>query len=300
MKNIIEQIKKGFGFAEQPVTLNNTGEESEKPVPVKPVQKSFSLPAANARREEVIGFIVKALEPYIDEKTQPIAGIRLYLKMSDAVDEQVTRVALHLDSPTVFQKEHLERKLSNYFIPLETYWTFECQLVKQDFPEHIFVRGDLGLEVLHRGQALAGPYISARLKILSGKAEQEEYVLNGKDKLRFHIGRSRSPQLSTGKMQYNDIVFPGKDDPSFNESVYAANLHVSRNHAFIQFNPQMNKFYLYADNGGLPDNGNKTRIHTSNGEGKLIAMPGVGHELHHGDQIELGGKVLMLFLLEEA
>ncbi len=295
MKNIIDQLKKGFGFTEKSPDTNNVVVESENITDKIPAQKSFSLPAANARREEVISFIIKALGPYIDEKVQPIAGIRLYLKLNDAIEEQLTRVALHLDNPIVFRQEYLERKLANYFIPLDNNWTFECQLVKSEFPENIFVQQNLGLEVLHHGQALAGPFISARIKILTGKAERGDYILNGKDKLRFHIGRSHAPQLSTGKLQYNDIVFPGKDDPSFEETAYQSNLHVSRNHAYIQFNPQVNKFYLYADKGGLPDNGNKTKLHTNNGDAKLISMPGVGHELHHGDQIELGGKVLMLF-----
>ena len=299
MKNIIGQLKRGFGFADRETPAPEQTENKEPVVIEKPAQTGFSFPAANAKREEIIGFIIKAMEPYIDEKIQPIAGLRLYLKVSDPVDEQLIRVALYLDNPSVFQREHLERKLVNYFIPLDTYWTFECQLVKSGFPENIFVRNNLGIEVLHHGQALAGPYISGRLKILSGKAEREEYELNGKEKLRFNIGRSRTPQLSSGKMQYNDIVFPGKDDPAFDENIYHNNLHVSRNHAFIQFNPQVNKFYLYADYGGLPDNGNKTKLHTIAGDAKLLSMPGVGHELHDGDQIELGGKVLMLFTLEK-
>jgi len=46
----------------------------------------------------------------------------------------------------------------------------------------------------------------------------------------------------------------------------------------------------------LPENGNKTRIYTTDDKVKSLNVPGVSHELQSGDQIELGGAAIIKFL----
>lgn len=267
------------------------------PVSVSLSPSPYSKPVANAKREELIRFILKGLLPYVDEKTRPIAGLRVYYKTADALETQIRKVALHLDEPAIFQQEYLERKLQNHFIPLDHVWFYEYVDVKDEFPENIFVENDFGLEVLHRGQAGTGPYQMAKLTIMRGLAEKKVYQLNPAEQLRFNIGRSKNPQLPSGKIQHNDIAFLEKTEMAADNEQGRYNQHISRNHAYIRFNPQSSKYMLYPDNGGLPENGNKLKIHSGD-HIKWLSIANVGHELHNGDQIELGGEALIQFNVE--
>jgi hypothetical protein len=74
-------------------------------------QPVLSIPATRAKREEIIRFIINGLKPYIDEKGHTIAGLRLYVVCNNKEGEETLQVALCADTPGMFQKEHLERKL---------------------------------------------------------------------------------------------------------------------------------------------------------------------------------------------
>jgi hypothetical protein len=277
------------------------------PTPNEPEQNSgspaakdnntvLSIPASRAKREEITRFIINGLKPYIDEKAATIAGLRLYVLCNDKEQEEILRVALCTDNTGMFQKDHLERKLVNNFIQLADGWFFEYHFVKDKLPEYCIIQGGMGLEVIRRGQDFVQQYSTARLQVLVGKAEFPEYELNPQKQLKFYIGRTKNPQLPSGKIHKNDIVFWGQGEPQFDEHSASANLHVSRNHAYIQYNPQLDKFFLFPDKGGLPENGNKTRIYTTDDKVKMLNVPGVSHELQHGDQIELGGHAILVFL----
>lgn len=258
-------------------------------------QPALSIPATRAKREEIIRFIINGLKPYIDEKGHTIAGLRLYVVCNNKELEETLQVALCTDTPGMFQKDHLERKLVNNFIQLSGGWFFEQHFVKDKLPDYCISQGAMGLEVIRRGQDFVQQYSIARLQVLVGKAEFPEYELNPQKQLKFNIGRTKNPQLTSGKIHTNDIIFWGQGEPLFDEQTAAANLHVSRNHAYIMYNPQLDKFFLFPDKGGLPENGNKTRIYTADDKVKSLNVPGVSHELQDGDQIELGGAVILIF-----
>ncbi len=296
MKNLLKGIKKSFGFDEDEKQENKESSPAKSAVTEKTPVDPYCTQAANAKRELLIGFIIKGLLPYVDEKTRPIAGLRIYYKSTDAVEDQVSRVALHMDEPAVFQQEYLERKLLNHFIPLDASWFYEYVQVKENFPENIFTENEFGLEILHRGQVGSGPYPQAKLTILKGIAEKKMYTLNPSEQLKYYIGRSKNPQLPSGKIQHNDIAFSDKAENAQEYEQLKLNQHISRNHAYIRFNPQSNKFLLYPDKGGLPENGNKLKIHSGD-QIKWLSIISVGHELQDGDQIELGGEALILFSL---
>jgi len=271
-------------------------EQNDVPTATGNTQPVLSIPATRARREEIVRFIINGLKPYIDEKAHTIAGLRLYVVCNNKELEETLQVALCSDTPGMFQKEHLERKLVNNFIQLAGDWFFEPHLVKDKLPDYCISHGTMGLEVIRRGQDFVQQYSIARLQVLKGKTELPEYELNPQQQLKFNIGRTKNPQLTTGKIHTNDIVFWGQDDPGFDAQTGAANLHVSRNHAYIQYNPQLDKFFLFPDKGGLPENGNKTRIYTADDKVKSLNVPGVSHELVDGDQIELGGAAILVFV----
>jgi hypothetical protein len=275
---------------------NPTPAAPEQSEPVQVSGPALSIPATKAKREEIIKFIINGLKPYIDEKGHTIAGLRLYIVCNNKEQEETLKVALCDDTAGMFQKDHLERKLVNNFIQLAGGWFFEHHIVTDKLPEYCITHGNMGLEVIRRGQDLFQQYSIARLQVLAGKTEFPEYELNPQQKLKFNIGRTKNPKLSTGRIHTNDIVFWAQDDPQFDPQTGAPNLHVSRNHAYIQYNPQLDKFFLFPDHGGLPENGNKTRIYTTDDKVKSLNVPGVSHELQNGDQIELGGAAILVFL----
>lgn len=274
-------------------------EQGEPSSATNNVQPALSIPATRAKREEIVRFIINGLKPYIDEKGHTIAGLRLYVLCNNKELEETLQVALCSDTPGMFQKDHLERKLVNNFIQLSGDWFFEHHLVKDKVPDYCITHGAMGLEVIRRGQDFVQQYSIAKLQVLVGQAELPEYELNPQQQLKFNIGRTKSPQLTSGRIHTNDIVFWGSEDPLFNAQTGIANLHVSRNHAYIVYNPQLDKFFLFPDKGGLPENGNKTKIYTVDDKVKSLNVPGVSHELVDGDQIELGGSAILVFKKNE-
>ena len=131
--------------------------------------------------------------------------------------------------------------------------------------------------------------------MLTGQAEQSEYMLEPDKQLKFYIGRTRMPQLFSGKIQQNDIVFLGKEEQGFNELTGNPNLHVSRNHAYIVYESATNSWLLYPDKGGLPENSNKIKVHSADDKVKWLNIYGVPHCLCDGDQVELGGEAVFRF-----
>ncbi len=294
MKKLINKLKKSFGLVEEKEEV--VGEPSTTVREEKPV--SF-VPATPMKRDAIIRFIIQTLNPYVDEKSMSVAGLRFYIVCAGQEQEEAARIALYTDKPGMFKTEQLERKLLNHFIQLEPDWFFEYHLLKDELPEGCIQQGNMGLKVIRAGDRVVEKYSIACLQVLVGQAEQFEYVLDPHTQLRFNIGRSKTPQLSTGKVQLNDIVFLAAGDPGFDEVAGRANLHVSRNHACIVYDPKTDKFLLYPDKGGLPDSGNKIKVHTADDKIKNLNMYGIAHQLQEGDQIELGGEAILRFKKEK-
>lgn len=288
MKNMLNKLKKGFGISyDEPVTAAPESSIEKEPV-------SF-MPVTPVKREAIIAFIVQALKPYVDERTVSVAGLRLYILCNSNEQEETAHVALCADKPGMFQASYLERKLLNHFIQLESNWFFEYEIVKEQLPDQCIRQGNFGLKVMRAHERVVEHYTKACIQVLVGQTAQHEYVLDPKTQLKYYIGRSKSPQLSSGKIQLNDIVFVGKDEPGFDEVAGRANLHVSRNHAYIEYDLKTGRYFLYPDKGGLPDNGNKIKVHTADDKIKFLNIYGVAHALHEGDQVELGGEAVLRF-----
>lgn len=289
MKNILNKLKKGFGISQEVPSTQDTG-TSEEPV-------SF-IPVTPVKREAIIAFIVQSLKPYVDEKTVSVAGLKLFIVCNDTDQEEAARVALCEDKPGMFRSSYLERKLLNHFIQLEPNWFFEYELVKE-LPANILTQGNFGLKVMRAHERVMENYTIGCLQVLVGQTEKQEYILDPKQQLKFYIGRSKKPQLSSGKIQLNDIVFLAKDEPGFDETAGRANLHVSRNHAYIEYDLKTGQYFIFPDKGGLPDNGNKIKVHTVDDKIKWLNIYGVAHALQEGDQVELGGEAVLRFKYAE-
>lgn len=283
MKNLLNKLKKGMGIPTETVE-QTTNEEPVSFIPVTPV-----------KREAIIAFIVQAMKPYVDERTVSVAGLHLYIVCNSAEQEEAAQVALCADKPGMFRSSYLERKLLNHFIQLEPNWFFEYELVKEELPANCLKQGNFGLKVVRAHERVMEHYTIGSLEVLVGQTDKKEYVLDPKQQLKFYIGRTKSPQLSTGKIQMNDIVFLGKDEAGYDEKAGQANLHVSRNHAYIEYDLKTGQYFIFPDKGGLPDNGNKLKIHTVDDKVKWLNIYGVAHALKEGDQIELGGEAVLRF-----
>jgi hypothetical protein len=256
------------------------------------------MPASPALRESITGFIIQSLQPYIDEKGIPVAGLHFYIVCNNPEQEDAARVALYTDRPGMFRTAQLERKLLNHFIQLDPDWFFECHVINdQQLPDNCIRKENFGLQVVRSGEQSAGHYSKGLVEVLAGLAGQREYELDPHKQVKFYIGRTSTPQLSSGKIQQNDIVFLGSDEPGFNEGTGSPNLHVSRNHAYILYDSKTGKWLLYPDKGGLPENGNKLKVHTSDDKMMWLNIYGVPHALCNGDQVELGGEAVLRFRL---
>ncbi|HTL06902.1 MAG TPA: hypothetical protein VL307_01550 [Chitinophagaceae bacterium] len=263
-----------------------------------PAARASFFPETKERRERITRFIVQSLMPYVDEAGVSIHGIKLFIRCNSNAEKEQAKIALYADKPGFYRAEKLQRKLENNFIQLSPGWSFHYELVTGDMPPCIFKEGEFGLDVLINQQR-SHQRLLARLQVLTGQTALADYVLDSSASQRYCIGRGFQPQLASGKIHTNDIVFLNRDDAGFDEKKGSVNAYISRDHAVIAFNPAFNKFLLYADKGGLPENGNKTKIFKANNQVERVDIAGIGHELSNGDQIELGAGAKLLFLEEE-
>lgn len=259
---------------------------------VKP-EKEEGLPPAPRKRKEILGFIIQKLRPYIDEGIAPVVGVQFYALCVSNEEEDLLNKALHSHNPDEFKNE-LQREFANNHIKLVDNWVFTFEIVKTKLPECKFVSHTFGLNLvndLHK----VGNHPKAKLITLKGQTAQKEYVLKPEEKQSYLIGREHTPELASGRIRINDIYFLAESDSEFDPVKGAANLSVSRNHARIGYDPVQKKYFLLADEGGLPSRGNKTKILKTNDAVIRVDVLGMKYELIDGDQIELGGETKLLF-----
>lgn len=131
----------------------------------------------------------------------------------------------------------------------------------------------------------------ARISVMPGMGmlEQEHYDLDGEKKSVYHIGRGHKGMKSE-TYRINDIVI---DETAADEATMQANSFVSSAHADIIF--RNGRFYLKACPGGCRSTGGSPTklIHDE----KALELSDVNsmHPISHGDMIELGKAVLLLF-----
>lgn len=256
-----------------------------------------AMPPAPQKRNEICRFILKSLKPYIDEKESIGTGLKLYVLCKTTEELEITRVALFEELPSKFKNDILQKELADNYIRLSSDWTFEFLIVQDTLPACRFSEGNFGLDILKNQSALkdtAKAYL-ASIIVLDGQASQQTYVLNPDHKIEFRIGRGYRPRLNSGRTRINDIVFLEKDDTQYDETKGDKSLSVSRNHATIKFDKSTKKYFLYVDEGGLPQSHNRTKILKENNTTLKLQVLGMPYELMFGDEIELGDGALIAF-----
>ncbi|GAB3272203.1 hypothetical protein GCM10027347_43750 [Larkinella harenae] len=291
---ILETVKNLFGFASTSTASTNMPVEreiaSETPKP-----KPSGPPPAAQRRNQIMRFVIEKLRAYQNEPENAPIGLRLFVLCETAEEEEVNRVALWTNQPGKFQQE-LNRQLADNYISLPKNWQFTVAFFRDVLPEHTYREGNLALTVLDPKKA-DGPVQLAVIKTLVGQTEQPEYELDPTQKTMFYMGRGNSTQTASGRVRINDIVILHDDDPGFDPQKGAGNRAVSRAHATIQYNPNQRRYALLVDPGGLPASGNKTKLMHPDNTIERADIAGMTYPLQHGDQIELGGGVTLLFEL---
>ncbi|GAB3786022.1 hypothetical protein GCM10028818_48680 [Spirosoma horti] len=300
--SLFDTIKNLFGFtptssepATKPAIQSLDSAETNQPIPEPAKSVLQGPPPAGQRRDQMLRFIVDKLRPYQNEPETAPTGMTLCIASTSPEEEEIDRVALWASQPGKFQKE-LSRQLADNYIKLPTHWRFDYAFYSDALPETTYREGNLGLIVQDNTKAQGAPLL-ARVVALSGQTELLDYVLDPTQKTSFCIGRGRSTQTASGRIRTNDIVILNDDDPGFDPRKGADNGAVSRSHATIRYEVTRRQYSLLVDAGGLPASGNKTKIFHPDNRMERADIAGMGYPLQHGDQIELGGAVTLLFEL---
>lgn len=298
--SLLEKIKNIFGFApseqQRPEpTPTYTPTERKESAPVIPKPMPTGPPPAAQVREQVMRFVIGKLRAYQNEPDTAPVGLRLSILCTTPEDEDLYRVVLWASQPGKFQAE-LHRQLADNYISLPKNWQFDYAFFANELPNTTYQEGCLGLVVVDQSKPDTSPLL-ARVVALVGQTEQDEYILDSAQKTTFCIGRGHTTQTSSGRVRTNDIVILNDDDPGFDPQKGAGNGAVSRAHATIRYDAIQKRYALLVDPGGLPAGGNKTKLMHPNNSIDRADIAGLSYPLQSGDQIELGGEVMLLFEL---
>lgn len=285
-----KNLKQFFGLGTPPA---NTPPASA-PADSGPVPTQSGLPSTPRQRETVYGFIVEKLAAYRSETAGLPVGLRLWVRCADMAEEDQMAVALYANQPGYFQQE-LSRHLANHYIRFAPDWQFSWHFVRDALPaDCTYQRGNLGLEVI---RPTTEKPLRARIRALTGQTAEDSYLLDPVVQTDFRIGRGQMVQTASGRVRTNDIAFLDAGEAGFDPGRGEPNLSVSRQHATIRYDMTERRYRLLADAGGLPANGNKTKILRADDTIERADLPGVGYVLRPGDQIELGGEAKLLLEL---
>ncbi|UFH51815.1 FHA domain-containing protein [Spirosoma sp. KNUC1025] len=297
--SLLEKVKNLFGFTPaeiQPTTEPATEPTVRKePAPVAPKPAPSGPPPAAQRRDQLIRFIISKLRAYQNEPDTAPVGLRVGVLCTSPEEEELYQVVFWTNQPGKFQDE-LNRQLADNYIALPKNWRFDYEIFTDELPAGTYQDGNLSLTVVDKSKPDGSPLL-ARVVTLVGQTEQAEYVLDPGRQTMFYIGRGHTTQTTSGRVRTNDIVILNTDDAGFDPQKGAGNEAVSRAHATIRYDMTQKRYVLLVDPGGLPASGNKTKLMHPDDHIERADIAGLVYPLQDGDQIELGGEVMLLFKL---
>lgn len=283
----IDNLKQLFGLGTYPADAQTPA----VPAVSVPSPGPSGMPATPRQREQLYRFMVEKLAAYASETDGLPTGLKLWVRCADTAEEDRMAVALYATQPGHFRAE-LSRHLADQYIRLAPDWTFNWQFVRDELPATCtYQQGNLGLEVIRPS---SGKPLQVRVRTLTGQTSQTFYILDPAVQTEFRIGRGRTVETASGRVRTNDIAFIDPGEPGYDAGRGEPNSSVSRQHATIRYDADARRYRLMADAGGLPANGNKTKILRADDTVERADLPGVGYTLSPGDQIELGGEAKLL------
>lgn len=238
-------------------------------------------------REAILRFIKESLQKIEGGEGGHIKELKLYIA-ADTEDKPIYEGAVYVHDKQLFKNE-VQKIADDFAINLPSDWTLDVEFTEQ-FPADAKRMHDLDVAfVMNTRKQVAhnAASFTAYLRILSGEAEKEEYLIKATDP-KLNIGRDKKAVTENGSFRLNQLVFPG-------ESRDDSNKYISRQHAHIEWDAESERFMIFADEGGVPPR-NKTKIHIA-ADGKMIKLNStqIGHPLNEGDQVILGESAVFLY-----
>jgi hypothetical protein len=243
---------------------------------------------AKGLRDEILQFIKEELQQLDGGEGKYLKALTLFVRVK-AEELFSYETALYSAAPEKFQEE-VQRIADNFALDLPEGWKLTVHYV-DEFPEGVILRAQLKVGLVLKGSGspvVAESALTASLKVITGRAEQEVYVIEAGTG-RVNIGRESSVQGSDGSFRINTIAFPAEAQES--------NKYISRQHAHLEWDQQQACFKLYADEGGVPP-GNKTKVRAAKDETthKLNSTQ-IGYTLKQGDQVILADVAVLEFTI---
>lgn len=239
-------------------------------------------------RENLLQFIKQELRKVEGGEGANIKGIHLFINCSDT-SKHLYESAVYFEEEGRFKNEGVQKIADDFAIALPETWTMEISFTTDLPAEAIEIPGlEAALFIQTRKRSLQKS-ATAYIKILNGEAEKEMYIIQSSDG-KINIGLEKKAKCADGFFRENHIAFSGTSN-------HESNKFVSRQHAHIQFQNDIGRFLLYADEGGIPPR-NKIKVRSVNDDNivKLYTTQ-IGHTLQHGDQIMLGESAILEFSL---
>jgi len=236
-----------------------------------------------ALRDNILRFVKDQLQKMEGEGGR-IKGLQLFISCP-AEDKHLFETALYTDEPANFKNE-VQRIADDYALQLPQAWVMEVEFVNEPPVEAIkSQKAPVALFIRTKEQFIQKAS-TAYIRILGGKAEQDEYEIRSTDS-KTNIGREKQVQVNEGYFRKNRIAFPG--------DAAEENKFISRQHAHIEWNNDIGAFMLYADEGGVPP-GNKIKIRQADDDNLIkLSSTEIGHQLKEGDQVILGEGAVIEF-----
>ena len=237
-------------------------------------------------RNKLLQFIKEQLQRREGGEGSNIRGMELYIAPSPD-EKDIYESIVYFHEPDRFKNEEIQRIADDYAIALPTQWNLQLVFVGE-LPTDAARSKELpvAIHIGTRKQPTLNNPTTAYLKVLSGEAEHDDYMITAGSG-RIHIGRDRDVKTIDGFSRINTIAFlvTSPTDP---------NRYISRQHAHVEWNEESGCFYLFADEGGIPPR-NKVKVQTADGSLIKLQTVQIGHALKEGDQIMLGESSLLQF-----
>lgn len=243
---------------------------------------------AKGLRDLILQFIKEELQRLDGGEGKGICALQLYIAAEEG-ELFLYETSLYITEPGRLAEE-IQRIGDNYAIELPADWKLEVLFVNELPAGSIkkeALKTGLVLKSISRTQAAQASATQAKISILKGQAEQQEYLLEPQTN-RINIGREKNVQAKDGSFRINTIAFPEGAE-------FESNKYISRQHAHIEWDRETGAFKLFADEGGVPP-GNKTKIRSAKDESlQKLNSTLIGYPLADGDQVILADQVVLEF-----
>jgi hypothetical protein len=238
-------------------------------------------------RDALLRFIKEALQKVEGGEGSHIKELLLFIATTPE-DKHLYEGAVYVHEKEKFRNE-VQKIADDYALDLPVDWTIEVTFADELPIEAIKIPELDAAFLMHTRRQVMHNASSAiaYIRILSGEAEQEEYVIKATDD-KINIGRDKKSVTDNGSYRINKLIFPAA-------STDESNKFISRQHAHIEWDKDAERFMIFADEGGVPPS-NKTKIHIA-ADGKMIKLNStqIGHPMNEGDQVILGESAVFLF-----